>query len=44
MFTRRQRIVFGVLNLTAFFVIWQLVATYGGVPRLYPPVGDRRVQ
>jgi ABC-type nitrate/sulfonate/bicarbonate transport system permease component len=36
-FTRRQRVVFGVLNLTAFFVIWQLVATYSGVPRLYLP-------
>jgi ABC-type nitrate/sulfonate/bicarbonate transport system permease component len=38
-FSRRQRIVFGVLNLTAFFVIWQLIATFADVPRLYlPPV------
>lgn len=36
-FTRRQRLVFGALNLTAFFVIWQLIATYGNIPRLYLP-------
>ena len=36
-FTRRQRIVISALNLTAFFVIWQLVATYGSVPTLYLP-------
>ncbi len=33
----RQRIVISALNLTAFFVIWQLVATYGSVPTLYLP-------
>ena len=36
-FTRRQRIVISALNLTAFFVIWQLVATYGNIPTLYLP-------
>ncbi|HET9420164.1 MAG TPA: ABC transporter permease [Nocardioides sp.] len=36
-FTRRQRIVVSVLNLTAFFVIWQLIATYGNVPTLFLP-------
>lgn len=36
-FTGRQRLVFSVLNLAAFLVIWQLVATYSGVPRLYLP-------
>jgi NitT/TauT family transport system permease protein len=36
-FTRKQRIAYAVLNLTAFFVIWQLVATYGSVPTLYLP-------
>ena len=36
-FSRKQRIVISVLNLTAFFVIWQLVAIYGSVPTLYLP-------
>jgi ABC-type nitrate/sulfonate/bicarbonate transport system permease component len=36
-FSRRQRILFGVLNLTAFFVLWQLVATYGDIPKLFLP-------
>jgi len=36
-FSRRQRIIVSTLNLTAFFVIWQLVATYGSVPTLYLP-------
>jgi len=36
-YSRRQRLVISVLNLTAFFVIWQLVATYSNVPRLYLP-------
>lgn len=36
-FTRRQRIVISILNLTAFCVIWQLVAVYGNVPTLFLP-------
>jgi ABC-type nitrate/sulfonate/bicarbonate transport system permease component len=36
-FSRRQRFVFSGLNLAAFFVVWQLVATYGNVPTLYLP-------
>lgn len=36
-FTRRQRVVFAALNLGTFFLIWQLVATYGNVPTLYLP-------
>lgn len=36
-FTRKQRMLYAVLNLTTFFVIWQLVATYGSVPTLYLP-------
>ncbi len=32
-----QRVVISILNLTAFLVIWQLVATYGSVPTLYLP-------
>ncbi len=36
-FSRWQRIVISILNLTAFFVIWQLVAVYGSVPTLYLP-------
>ena len=36
-FSRKQRILFSVLNLTAFFVVWQLVATYGSVPTMFLP-------
>ena len=36
-FTRRQRIVFGLLNLATFLVIWQLIATYSGIPSMFLP-------
>lgn len=36
-FTRRQRILFGILNLSAFLIIWQLLATMTDVPRLFLP-------
>ena len=36
-YKRWQRIVISVLNLTAFLVIWELVARYGSVPTLYLP-------
>lgn len=36
-FTRRQRIVIGILNLGAFFAIWQLIATYSDIPTLFLP-------
>lgn len=36
-FTRKQRWAFSVLNLTCFLVLWQLVATYSSVPRLFMP-------
>ena len=36
-FSRKQRMLFSVLNLTAFFVVWQLVATYGSVPTMFLP-------
>jgi ABC-type nitrate/sulfonate/bicarbonate transport system permease component len=36
-FSGWQRAVISVLNLAAFLVIWQLVATYGSVPTLYLP-------
>ncbi len=36
-FNRWQRIVISILNLTAFLVIWELVAQYGSVPTLYLP-------
>ncbi|MGH3346147.1 MAG: ABC transporter permease [Nocardioides sp.] len=36
-FTRRQRIIVSIVNLTAFFVIWELVARYGNVPTLFLP-------
>lgn len=40
-FSRRQRMLFGILNLGTFLVVWQLVATYSDVPRLFlPSVGE----
>ena len=36
-FTRRQRLLFGLINLAVFFVAWQLIATYGDIPKLYLP-------
>jgi ABC-type nitrate/sulfonate/bicarbonate transport system permease component len=36
-FSRKVRMLISVLNLTAFFVIWQLIATYGNVPSLFLP-------
>lgn len=36
-FTRKQRILFSALNLTAFFLVWQAVATFGNVPTLFLP-------
>jgi taurine transport system permease protein len=40
-FSRRQRMLLGILNLGTFLVVWQLVATYSDVPRLFlPSVGE----
>lgn len=36
-FTRKQRFLFSGLNLLAFFLVWQAVATYGNVPTLFLP-------
>lgn len=36
-FTRRQRWTFSILNLACFLVIWQLIATYSSIPRLFMP-------
>ena len=34
-FSRKQRWLIGTVNLTVFFTIWQLVATYTDVPKLF---------
>ena len=40
-FTRRQRIIISLLNLTAFFVVWELAPRLTGVPPLFlPPFSD----
>lgn len=40
-FSRRQRMLFGILNLGTFLVLWQLIATYSDIPRLFlPSVGE----
>lgn len=36
-YSRRQRWVIGILNLTAFLVIWQVAATVTDVPKLFLP-------
>ncbi len=36
-FTRRQRIAFSALNLAVFLAVWELVARYGGIPKLFLP-------
>jgi ABC-type nitrate/sulfonate/bicarbonate transport system permease component len=40
-FSRRQRILFSVVNLACFFLAWELIARYGDVPTLFlPSVSD----
>jgi NitT/TauT family transport system permease protein len=36
-FTRTQRIVISVLNLIAFFTLWELAARFTGIPALFLP-------
>jgi len=36
-YSRKQRWLLGILNLTVFFTIWQLIATYTDVPKLFLP-------
>jgi ABC-type nitrate/sulfonate/bicarbonate transport system permease component len=40
-YTRKQRWVIGVLNLTTFFVLWEVIARTSEVPKLFlPAVSD----
>ena len=36
-YTRKQRWVVGVLNISTFFVLWQLLAVYSDIPQLFLP-------
>ena len=36
-YTRKQRWIAGVVNISAFFVLWQLVAVYSDIPQLFLP-------
>ena len=35
--SRKQRWLFGTLNLTVFFILWQIVATATDIPKLFLP-------
>jgi taurine transport system permease protein len=35
--TRKQRWLFGTLNLTVFFIVWQIAATATDIPKLFLP-------
>jgi NitT/TauT family transport system permease protein len=36
-YSRKQRWLIGTLNLTIFFLLWQLAATYTDIPKLFLP-------
>ncbi|MGH8891859.1 MAG: ABC transporter permease [Actinomycetes bacterium] len=36
-YTRKQRWIVGVLNISTFFLVWQLVAVYSDIPQLFLP-------
>ena len=36
-YSRKQRWIIGVINLSTFFVLWQLVAVYSDIPQLFLP-------
>ena len=36
-YTRKQRWIIGVINITAFFVLWQIAATITDIPQLFLP-------
>jgi ABC-type nitrate/sulfonate/bicarbonate transport system permease component len=36
-YSRKQRWIIGVLNISTFFVVWQLVAVYSDIPQLFLP-------
>jgi NitT/TauT family transport system permease protein len=36
-YSRKQRWLIGVLNLTVFFTLWQIIATYSDIPKLFLP-------
>jgi ABC-type nitrate/sulfonate/bicarbonate transport system permease component len=36
-YSRKQRWLIGILNLTVFFSLWQIIATYSDIPKLFLP-------
>ena len=36
-YSRKQRWLIGTINLTVFFLVWQILATYTDVPKLFLP-------
>ena len=36
-YSRKQRWIVGVINVTCFFVLWQLLAVYSDIPQLFLP-------
>ena len=36
-YSRKQRWLIGTLNLTIFFILWELLATYSDIPKLFLP-------
>ncbi|MGH8825517.1 MAG: ABC transporter permease [Jiangellaceae bacterium] len=37
MYSRKQRWIIGIINITAFFVLWQVAATTTDIPQLFLP-------
>jgi ABC-type nitrate/sulfonate/bicarbonate transport system permease component len=36
-YSRKQRWIIGTINLTVFFILWQIAATYTDIPKLFLP-------
>lgn len=36
-YSRKQRWIIGVVNITTFFILWQLLAVYSDIPQLFLP-------
>ena len=36
-YTRKQRWIIGAINLTTFFLLWELIAVYSDIPQLFLP-------
>ncbi len=36
-YTRKQRWIIGLINLSMFFVVWELIAVYSSIPQLFLP-------